>query len=385
MKKALILSPFFYPEIISTGKYNTDIAQHLSKAGYRVTIICSHPLYPSWIPNSSNATLEGIKIIRGGAMIRYPSNPMLRRLILEFWFTYHVFKELFRTNHNYDLLVPIFPPSLMMTAVIFFKKKFKKIVGIVHDLQAVHLSASGSSIKKILGFFINLVERHAFSSCNSIIYLSSEMRMIACKSFKLDLDTSTVLYPFVTISEFANKGALDNIIDPNKKAIVYSGALGDKQNPDMLYEIADMLTQNRSDSIFYFFSEGQNFLNLKEKNSNKSIKFNPLVPSAHIGELLLKSDIQILPQAPGTSSASLPSKLPNIMASGSHLFVITDKKSEVQMILEDLETCVVSNSWIISDNCNLLNHMLDSPLKKRVYQNTIALFNKNRLINIFEA
>jgi glycosyltransferase involved in cell wall biosynthesis len=385
VKKALILSPFFYPEMISTGKYNTDIAQTLVEAGYKVTILCSHPLYPKWVPSLSEASLEGMKIIRGGKMIRYPSHPMLRRLILELWFTFFVFRKLLSETQNYDLVIPIFPPSLMMIAVGFFKNRFKKMVGIVHDLQAVHLSATNSGIKKILGYLITAVEKYAFSSCDSIIYLSSEMRSIASKKFKIPLASSTVLYPFVTVNEFTDKGSLNHLIDSSKNAVVYSGALGDKQNPDMLYELADKLTRERDDTIFYFFSDGPNYLKLKKQNSSSLIRFNPLVDEAAIGELLLKSDIQILPQASGTSSASLPSKLPNILASGSHLFVITDPESEVQKMLEDLRTCVISNTWVTRKNCDQLHRMLNHSLLKSVDNVTMSLFEKNRLIDIFKA
>ena len=175
MKQALILSPFFYPELISTGKYNTDIAQTLVESGYKVTFLCSHPLYPTWVPNESDESLENIEIIRGGKMVRYPSHLMLRRLILEFWFTSFVFRKLLAQKQDYDLVIPIFPPSLMMIAVGFFKNRFKKMVGIVQDLQAVHLSASRSGIKKSLGFLINTVEKYAFSSCDYIILNSYQV------------------------------------------------------------------------------------------------------------------------------------------------------------------------------------------------------------------
>lgn len=385
MKKALILSPFFYPELISTGKYNTDLAQTLVEAEYEVTILCSHPLYPTWAPTESEATLRGMKIVRGGSALKYPNHPMLRRLVLEIWFTSFVLRQLLSMKQNYDLLIPIFPPSLMMIFVGLFRKRFKRIVGIVHDLQAVHLSATGSGIKKLLGFFINSVEKYAFSSCDYVIYLSSEMRSIASEKFNIPLERSTVLYPFVTVHEFKDKGALNHLVDTDKNAVVYSGALGDKQNPDMLYDLANKLTQERKDTTFYFFSDGPNYSMLRDKNTNRSIKFNSLVKEANIGELLLKSDIQILPQASGTSSASLPSKLPNILASGSHLFVITDPESEVHRMLEDLETCVISNSWMVRKNCDLLHSMLNNSLQKKVDEKIISLFEKNRLVNIFEA
>ena len=74
----LLLSPFFYPEPISTGKYNTDFVKELAKKGHKVTVVCSHPIYPNWKVKKSYSNLNGVEIIRGGKFIKYPKNKMLR-------------------------------------------------------------------------------------------------------------------------------------------------------------------------------------------------------------------------------------------------------------------------------------------------------------------
>ena len=65
-KNILILSPFFYPEPISTGKFNTDFATGLIKEGHKVTVLCFHPFYPAWKTKRSNELLKGVEIVRGG-------------------------------------------------------------------------------------------------------------------------------------------------------------------------------------------------------------------------------------------------------------------------------------------------------------------------------
>ena len=384
MKKALILSPFFYPELISTGKYNTDIAQSLVDVGYEVTVLCSHPIYPMWVPCESCETLHGMTIIRGGKSNRYPSNPMLRRLVLETWFALFVFRKLRSFKTDFDVVIPILPPSLMGVSLGFFKHKIRRVVGIVHDLQAVHLSASGGRFKKLIATAINKVEKYSFDSCDSIIYLSGEMRTIASEKFSIPLKKSHIVYPFVNITDFLDNGRLDHIFDRSKKSVVYSGAIGDKQCPDALYELASRLVHERDDTLFYFFSGGPNFLRLKEKNRNPGIIFSNLVEKEAIGELLYRSDIQILPQAPGTAAASLPSKLPNILASGTRLFVITDVKSEIEMLLGNLESCVISNTWDTSSNYIMLNSMLNESVDKIVDSGLMSLFVKDRLVELID-
>ena len=71
-QQILIVSPFFYPELISTGKANQHLAEAFVAEGHGVTVVCSHPLYPAWIPVRSNARIPGMTIVRGGAGVRYP-------------------------------------------------------------------------------------------------------------------------------------------------------------------------------------------------------------------------------------------------------------------------------------------------------------------------
>ena len=54
-QQILIVSPFFYPELISTGKANQHLAEAFVAEGHGVTVVCSHPLYPTWVPMASDA------------------------------------------------------------------------------------------------------------------------------------------------------------------------------------------------------------------------------------------------------------------------------------------------------------------------------------------
>ncbi len=384
MKKVLLLSPFFFPEKISSGKYNSLIARELVNSGYDVTVISSHPLYPSWKPYFDKTPLAGMTIKRGGAGIKYPKNPLLRRGLLELWFAYHVFCSLFNNKDRYDLVVPIFPPTLFMFVLKIFSKKCKNIVSIVHDLQGVHLQPNGSFAKKILSKLIFFIERYAFKMSDRVIYLSGEMRDIANKEYQLLDNRTHVAYPFVTINEFVDNGALNCIFDPGKKAIVYSGALGEKQNPSQLLSLAEAITSLHDDVVFYFFSEGYEFENLKEQCDNVSIRFEALVNEEDLPELLFKSHIQVLPQVSGSSSASLPSKLPNILASGTHLFVITDEGSEIDALLESLSNCVVSKTWDLNDNQSALSKMVSGSLVKKVNRDILYKFKASSVVELLE-
>lgn len=380
MKKVLIISPFFSPELISTGKYNTDLAIQMHKQNLEVGVLCSHPLYPDWKPQKSIQMIEGVEIIRGGSWLRYPKNPILRRLVLEFWFFFFTVTNISKLRSS-DAIVAILPPSFFMLATYLVSSK-TKIIGIIHDLQTIHLNINGSKSKKLLLKLIKFVERVGFSRCDKLIYLSKEMQKEASIEYNLDISNSEIVYPPLTIDDFTCNGRLDESLDSKYINVVYSGALGEKQNPQGIFDIANQLVTLNHNVRFLFFSSGPEYIKLKRINTNERIIFNGLVDSENLGELLIRSDIQIVPQALNTSKGSLPSKVPNILLSGSMLYAITDKNSELQELLSAQKGCVVSNTWNVKKNVDLLNSLINKlPLKYDRSKN-LYLFKRDFLAKI---
>lgn len=360
MPKALILSPFFYPEPISTGKYNTFLARQLASDGFDVDVWCSHPLYPSWKVSKTSVGMPGINISRGGDKVSYPKNKFARRVFLEVWFFVFVVLRFLVNRKKYDILVPVFPPSLFMICLPLFKGKFSKVFGIVHDLQGVYASRHTGILSKILAKLITACEARAFKSCDHISYLSDSMMQIGNSSYGISRKRTSVHYPFITIEKFENLGALSEVIPDGEKSLVYSGALGEKQNPKELVELIKSVTELDNNVIAHVFSMGPIFDDLKEKYQSKKVKFHGLVEEEELPELLVRSTVQIIPQIEGSSSGSLPSKLPNLISSGVKLFCITDKGGDLDTILSGRENCIVVNSWNIDENAESLVKLLNS-------------------------
>lgn len=368
-KSILIISPFFFPEPISTGKFNTDLAIALRDSGCKVTVICSHPIYPKWTVEPTDEKIDGINIIRGGKQVFYSKNSTIRRITLELWFTIFVLKNIFKLQKKFDTLIPVFPPSLAFYfALPFLKNKIKKI-GMVHDLQEIYSQGKKGYLNKIISFFVNKVESSALKKCDKLIFLSKEMKDTAKDFYELSEENIHVQYPFANLSSNEITNDLDEILPVDKKNIVYSGALGEKQNPYGLYEFYEYASSHLPDTYFHFFSQGQIFQDLKSKNKNSQIKFHDLVPLMNLKELYKKSTVQIIPQLPNTSKGSLPSKLPNLLASGCKTLVITDRDSEIDLLFKDYNLNKTITSWesklILSSLLELLNESCDNNQKQR--------------------
>lgn len=361
----LVLSPFFYPEPISTGKYNTVLAEGLVSRGENVIVFSSHPIYPKWIPERSNADLPGVTIARGGGWIRYPRSAMLRRIILEVWFTSYTFIKFFAVRNKVDRVVPIFPPSLFFLVISFFVKKSSDSIGIVHDLQGVHAKISGSVLGRVPVKAIHWIESRCFARCDRLIFLSQAMAERAITEYSLSRDKCVVCYPFVAMPTQSSepKAALINILKSGYINVVYSGALGDKQSPDDLFEFMNQLGQRKEDLRCHIFSAGPHFERLKNKfesSGNCFVTFHYLVPSANLLELYERSSIQIIPQSDGSGDGSLPSKLPNLLAEGVPIFAICEATSEMGYLVTRADAGLVAESW----EANSLNATFDRLLLK---------------------
>jgi len=364
MPRVLIVSPFFYPEPISTGKYNTYIAKALIQRGKFVTVCCSHPLYPNWIPTETNEGFQGMSIYRGGRLLRYPKSPMLRRLFLELWFTFHALKTIFQLRNHVDQVVAVFPPSLFVYFIRWALPRRVSLIGIVHDLQGV-LGLSGAGIvKRAFSSMVKHVETCGFRTCKKLILVSAGIMRRVVDDYGIDPQKCVVHYPFVTESDVkSTSDSLVHMFQDGFKHIVYSGALGDKQNPFELLEIFQSVVIVRNDVVCHIFSGGPLFEKVKELLRPESlgrVLFHDLVAEESLSELFYRSTLHVIPQKSGTADAAFPSKLPNILAAGVPIFAITDDNSELSRLVNDSGIGKSCSTWdrdvVIPLLLEFLNH-----------------------------
>lgn len=346
-EKVVILSPFFFPEPISTGKYNGNMAAALVEQGAEVIAVCSHPLYPAWKPEVAKQEMPGVRAFRGGARLYYPASALARRAVLELWYAWHVLRAMLSVARHANRIVAVFPPSLFMLVAAWLRPKGAQVVGIVHDLQGVYAARKSGLLGRILQGAISAVERRAFLSCDHLVFLSETMRDVTLKAYGLDRSRTSVQYPFVTLPEqrAGTHGRLATTFPANLKTLVYSGALGEKQAPFKLLSLMVAILERFPDWQARVYSEGPLFEQLRQQFHHPRLVFNALVPVEDLPELLERSDVQIIPQEVNTSDGSLPSKLPNIMAACTRLLCITDPDSELQAIVSRYPGGVACTSW----------------------------------------
>lgn len=343
-----IFSPFFFPELISTGKANTFLAVDLVERGWEVVAVCSHPLYPDWVAQPTNQTLPGMRFLRGGAFMRYPARPVIRRALLELWFTVHALINVLKVRKQISIALYVFPPSLFALFVHLLLPKRVRRVALIHDLQGVYAQAKQSTLGDVLTRGIHAVEGRAFRSADTCIFFSHDIAAIAQKSYRLIPSKVRIQYPFVTMKdEEAVTDELESILPAGRKHVVYAGAMGEKQNSAELVAFMKAAAEAIADAEFHIFSAGPRFEQFRdiENGTTERLHFHELLPERQLAELYARSDIQIVPQAPGTEVGSLPSKLPNLISRGVYILALCALESEVCELLGQTGTATFVGTW----------------------------------------
>jgi glycosyltransferase involved in cell wall biosynthesis len=248
------------------------------------------------------------------------------------------------------IVVSLLPPSV-------------KKVGIVHDLQGILGLSGGGWLKRALYRLVHAVEMRAFRSCDTLVVLSRGIAAKIVDEYKLQSDRVLVCYPFVTVRSAARIGM--NLADKFPEGfqhVVYSGALGRKQNPYGLFDFFRAAVSQFPQVHFHLFSDGPIFEELQKRHLScpvDRISFHQLVSEADLEELYARSNVQLIPQLENTSEACLPSKLPNILAMGCAILAICPPETELANILQQAACGVTADSWDLDALMQKLRQVLD--------------------------
>lgn len=338
--RLIFISPFFWPEPISSGRYNSLLVKALSdfKCLDRLDVVCLHPFYPDWVSEKSPPWESAkISLHRPAHLIWFGKKKFVQRFVLELFFYYHVASQLLKLNVDQDcIVVNVVPPSLFCHVVNFLTKKIKKIV-IVHDLQVGYLEKKGI-LGTGIGKIVKMIEKKGFREADRIICLSRVMAEAVEKQFEVDPRKITIKYPFSVLSYKKNPhwhrsfGRRD--FDP-KSTFVYSGGLGDKQDFKTVLDCFARKRLQDKNACFKIFSKGFVFEKLKTGNINLRIEFLNLIDERYLVDFFSQGFIFVVPIGRGVSDFSIPSKIFDLLACGSRILCICDEDSEMRRLLKD--------------------------------------------------
>ncbi|MEO0973457.1 MAG: glycosyltransferase, partial [Pseudomonadota bacterium] len=267
-------------------------------------------------------------------------------LMLEGWYAWHVRRALRAQADKATLIVLILPPVAFALTLGALGRQ-GRVVGVVHDLYGIMATSSSGWPRRLVAKAIGWVERLVLQRCDRLIALSSSMREVLHRRYAVADERIRVAYPFETLGELEHTSdALAPVLPDGQLHVVYSGALGEKQMPELLLAVFARLVDAHDHIVCHVFSAGPKFDALRQSPTSRHerLRFHPLVAEAHLCELYARSTLQVIPQAPGTGAGAFPSKLPNLIAAGVPIFAICDDDSELAQVIREANAGEVLSS-----------------------------------------
>ncbi len=139
----------------------------------------------------------------------------------------------------------------------------------------------------------------------------------------------THIYPLLEPSDYREELG----IEPWTKVVLFSGTMGGKQGLMVIPDAASKLV-HRKDVIFVVCGDGVMKPQLEAASIGlNNIRFLPLQPFEHLGQLLGLADIHLLPQSPEAADLVLPSKLSGMLASGHPVIATCGENTEIATVV----------------------------------------------------
>lgn len=340
--KILLYGINFAPELTGIGKYSGEMASWLSDNNNKVRVITSPPYYPDWKITSnyknkfSREKTKNLEVIRCPLYIPNKLSTIKRIIhLLSFSIssTFAIIGSVFWRPQ----IVILVAPSIFcapQTILLSFLTKSKSVIHIQdYELDAmIGLSNLGHGFITKIAFYI---EKKILNAFNIVSTISD--RMVE-KALDKGVESKKIIHfpNWTDVEHFRNFQErslyLKSIsIDPNKKIILYSGNMGEKQGLEIVLEVAKIF-ENKNDLLFLMVGEGavKNLLiDQKLKLGINNIKFLPLQPYNDLPSLLSAADCHLVVQKYGAADAVLPSKITNIFAVGGNAVITAEESTSL--------------------------------------------------------
>jgi colanic acid biosynthesis glycosyl transferase WcaI len=323
----LILGHNYAPEPIGIGPCTAGLAEMLAANGHRVRVICGAPYYPDWKIAAGyrrywaqRARENGVSVVRLPHYV--PKVPRgVRRILhhLSFASLAFLFLLLALLNGRPSVMVAVVPSTgtaamARIVAMIIRRPLWVHVQDLEIDMAIAtgQLPTSGIRVR-----VARTVERLALGAdrVSSISAAMSDRLAQKGVAHRPILELRNWARPDIAAQEhppfFRSLWSLEQ-----PYVALYSGNIAAKQGIEIVLEAARLLA-HRGDIHFVVCGNGPNRPALVELASGcPAITFVDLQPADRLSDLLALATVHLLPQIADAADLVLPSKLPNMLASG---------------------------------------------------------------------
>jgi colanic acid biosynthesis glycosyl transferase WcaI len=315
----LFVTRYFWPELIGSAPFTSDLAEWLAKEGRQITVLSGLPYYPgsTVFPayESGRLTREtigqvAVERVRSGAPRRASA---LGRILNEADFLLRGLWALAsRRIKRHPVVLALCPSILCVALALAARQRGGSVIAIVHDIQsglAEQLGMNGGRLAALMRW----VERTVLNRADLVVVLSQEM--------KDQLRRIGVRAPIDVVPLWVDTDQIQPTEPALQQAIrvLYSGNLGRKQGLNQVVAMAEQLATRRPEIEIVLRGNGNQAGELIAEIGRRrldNVRLAELQPNEALGTALAAGDIHLVPQNPQTAAFAVPSKVYNIMAVG---------------------------------------------------------------------
>ncbi len=352
--------------------FQLDLSKQLSKLGYLVT---------HYYSSSSGGPKAGFD--------REEENLSIVNINIGQIDKQNFVKRAFQENHYGKVLVnhlKKFNPDIIISAntPLFAQRKLikwakKNNIKFIFWLQDIISLAASSILREKIGvlgksvaFLMKQIEKEILIDSDHVITIADEFNPII-HNWGVSENKITTIPNWAPIEEIPAKEK-NNIFAKEKNLtdtfnIIYSGTMGFKHNPDLLYETANLL-ENEDDIRFIVISEGAGVEQIKRRQKEKFLRNLIILPFQDwkiFPDVLASADLLLILLEKNAGIFSVPSKVwSGFCAARASLLVVPDynlaskivKRINAGVVVDKYEPQVIAENILrLKSNQKLLKEM----------------------------
>lgn len=362
--KILVYGINYSPELTGIGKYTGEMVEWMTQQGHEVRVITAPPYYPEW-QVGVNYSAWRYRREEGAATVwrcplYVPKQPStIKRLLhLGSFAVSSFFPLMAQRSWKPDRIIGVVPtlfctPGMRLLAKLSCSRTLLHIQDYEVDAM-LGLGMAGKGKSGSVAKLASAFERSALHNVDNVSTISRSMMKKACeKGVPME---KVIFFPnwsevsrFRDVSETLIIALRQRLgLPEDRKLILYSGNIGEKQGLESVIDAADQL--RHQPWLFVIVGQGGGKARLEKMAAERgldNVKFLPLQSYEDLPALLAMGDCHLVIQKRGAADAVLPSKLTNILAVGGNAVITAEAETELGQLCQDnpgIAVCVTPES-----------------------------------------
>lgn len=316
----LFVSRYFWPELIGSAPFSTDIADWLTRHDRATTVVSGLPHYPesavfpAYRDGHCRREMIGSTTVERLCVGAPRASSVVSRIFNEAEFMLRGLAALATGRIARHPMVLALCPSILSVALGVAARQSDGIcVAIVHDIQSGLAEKLGMVGGGGMARVMRACERAILNRTDLVIVLSPEM--------KDQLHRIGVSVPIEVVPLWVDTDLIKPLEPVSRPAVkvLYSGNLGRKQGLGQIVALAEQLATYRPDIEIILRGNGSQGPEISAEIARRqldNIRVTQLQPHEALTTALAVGDIHLVPQNPEAAAFAVPSKVFNIMAAG---------------------------------------------------------------------